>query len=514
MSSGPRSYTYRPQKALDSRGKSYTLHREARRVTSVTRETNAAFSDVARILRQTRPAVPGKVPLTTSARTDPDHPGVPADWAPWLGQKLAAGAYGVAFKTRHEGQLVEQLKRARQSAAFLYDHTPVPAGAPLIIKVARDYDDGGRPSPLDRVTPSGEDFAMSSVKEASWHGFLKRAPCIRVPGVSSSTCPSAGVPAIYWAGMVVDQITSRRFYITVMAVAPGIPVSVYMDGQKKKDPRTGRWALVKPPTGPLTAAMYLAIERAVALMWLNGVVHADFHRGNMLWDAASGKATIIDFGQGVGLSPAMTEQLRQKIAPAIADGVRSLGELWKSSSSSQYGLGLQAFTNRVRSTRAGPGGIPWYNPDGHALMQLYGALSPADRQAVIAKRRALWGVAAPPKAPGSPTSVLNTRAGTGRASGGRASGSRASTLSPRRVSTGRLRVALAGAARAAVANKLSGGGPVPMNINYTGPVPMDIDGGRRRAAGRSKAVFKARTPAQACRERGLRFDIRRRACVV
>lgn len=388
------SYTYKTQRTRGGR----RLHPNARRVTTTGFERNLAFPNVPATMRRITPAFfGGKVSLTVDSETD--RYGVPVRWAAWLGQRLSAGSYGVTFKLVNSGDAAQRLNAARRAATFLMDQKAPRAGATVIIKVANDYNDRRQPVPQGQA----DEFALASVKESSWHKFLDNAPCIRVPGVTTDTCPAAHVPDFYWAGMVVDALTSRRFYLTVMSVAPGITVNEYLNRRR----------------APLTAKMYLAIERAVTLMWLNGVVHADFHKGNQLYDPATGKLTIIDFGQGVGLPDAMVQKVRQAVAPAVARGVRSLGELWHNPDKSPVGVGLQAYTDKVRHTR---NRAPWYNPDGHALMQMYKLLSGTERAAVPLRRRELWGVGSSALRPtqAQATTGVTTAAAARVGSGGKA----------------------------------------------------------------------------------------------
>jgi hypothetical protein len=470
------SYTQKPQYGWDARKRAwYTLHPEARQVTSMGVELDLALRNVPRALSQSAPLVKGTAPLTASTLVSDD--GVPLEWQPWLGEPLSSGAYGVTFRVRNSGAAAVLLDKAQQAATFAIRQKQPAAGDVVIVKVARDYLDGGRPVAQGKA----DEFATASVKEASWHRHLDTVPCMRVPGLRRGTCPAEHVPDFFWAGMVVDTLTSRRFYVTVMALAPGVTLNEYLKGKVKwvraaelaarqkvvssYTAKSGDGAVrmarvqVKPPAGPLTSSVYLAVERAVALMWLNGVVHADFHKGNTMYDAATGRVTIIDFGQGVGLPRPLREKLLQAIVPAIAKGVRSLGELWDDAGGkSPFGVGLQAYTNRVRYTRDR---APWYNPDGHALKQLFKLLPRHERAAVQLKRPALWGVATQAAQPTQPTqaapfrptqvqqtSALTTaaaarlnrrlkrgavrsraaldRAGGGKASGGKASGGKAS----------------------------------------------------------------------------------------
>lgn len=436
-----KSYTWKPIRSYDpSRKEWFVRHPEARTITNYGRQENASLPDVAAALQQTYPKyVSGRVPLVRGVAAG----GRGLVWMPWLlsvrPRPIGGGAYGKAFELVYAGDIVRFLERARQTATFVVDHKRPAAGARVILKVAADPYEGQRIHRQGQV----DRFSRDSVRESSWHKALDTMPCLALSGLTRGVCTVQHVPDFYWSGMVVDTYTGRRFYITLMALAPGVPVQQL-------------YSKSMPPD------VYVAVERAVVMMWLYGIAHTDFHKGNVMWDAATRRATVIDFGQGIKLSDPLVARLRQAVPRAIVAGVRSLGELWYPSSKSSWGLGIQEFANRVRVTREADDGRSarglWYNPDGHALMQLYKLVSAADRPRIAGLRQAAWGA----------TSTTSSSSGT--SSGG--SGGSSPTSVVVAGGGGRFRAARLAAAKRfmlSMKRRRSSGAasspPTPMNIN-------------------------------------------------
>lgn len=436
------SYTWKPIRSWDPvRREWFVRHPEARAITNYGREENVSLPDVEPTLKQTYPKyVSGRMPLVRGIAAG----GRGVVWMPWLlstrPRPIGGGAYGKAFELVYAGEVARFLERARQTATFVVDHKRPAAGARVILKVAADPYEGSaihRQGQVDR-------FSRDSVRESSWHKALDTMPCLTLAGLARGVCTAQHVPDFYWSGMVVDTYTGRRFYVTLMALAPGAPVQT-------------SFARSMPPE------VYVAVERAVVMMWLYGIAHTDFHKGNVMWDAASRRATIIDFGQGIKLSDAVVGRLRQTVPRAVAAGVRSLGELWYPPNKSRWGLGIQEFANRVRVSREANNGRSalgmWYNPDGHALMQMYKLVPRADRSRIAVLRRAAWGL----RDDGSGSS----------GSGGSSSGASSSGGSPTSVITGgggRFRAARLAAAKRFSRRRSSSRAstpPTPMNIDQT-----------------------------------------------
>lgn len=475
------SYSYRPVYGVNADGEAFQRQAEARAVTRAGYEENAHLPDVDSALKQT---ATGAVPLLLSPATGGD--GMPRDaaWAPWLGRPLKSGAYGSAFRLRYSGEVEARLEAARATASFRMEHSRVPAGAVVVVKIARGVGDKGQP-----VSQSAVDlFARDSVRESSWHRRLASSACIKVPGAARPACPASHVPAFHWGGMVTDAFTGRRYYLTVMGLAPGITVNEYVKRRR------------------MTAPLYVAIEHAVVTMWLAGVAHSDFHKGNQLYEPASGKLTIIDFGMGMLLPERLVGPIRKALAPAIAQGVRSLGELWRSSEKSEVGLGVQGYANRLMYTReqarlrarAARGRRAntrvrdlWYNPDGHALRQMYNQLSAREREEVPIRRRQMWGVgpsAAAPAKQAALAAALASRLPSPRRSRGSSSRSSRTRLGVFRTSRR--------------TSRRSG--------RTSGPSPMDIDS--RSASGGIGLVSRVAKRRHVC-SRGSKYDAMRRLCV-
>lgn len=365
MSSTTKSYTF-DRRADPRRAKlSYTppSHDEARLVMTQRAAQNSVLPEVRRVLERRQPRRPVQAALYDSKR-----------WVGWLGQKIGEGAYGTAFRCQVSDEATYRaLELVRAATSFWVEYRPVRQGGLVVIKITR-ADDRSR-----RVPQTVADrFALDNVREATLHKHLDEARCLNLG--MGPLCVSQYVPDLHWAGLVINQPTGTRCFVTVMGVAPGIPVDKHLRRTR------------------LDAEMFVRIERAAAALWAHGVVHADLHKDNMMYDAATKKLTIIDFGFGVLLPPEYTRAVRSQLARAVRAGVRSLGEMWldrnKRASSKGFGLGIQRYVNRVQKGR----GVPWYNPDGHAALMLYKRLPTSQRRLVPALRMRLWGVAPPTQA--------------------------------------------------------------------------------------------------------------------
>lgn len=320
---------------------------EARLVATTRTATNFVLRNVGEAAVHTRPRDPSPISLMQAN-------GRPAAW---LGAPLGKGAYGMTFTCRVDADAFRALEAARGASTFWVEYRSPKVGDVVVIKLTQDKRSGAQGAYTS--------FVADNLKEASWHRYLDRAPCVRL-GALKPVCPEVYVPDFYWSGLVVDWKTQTRVYMTVMGLAQGVTIQRHLSRNR------------------LTADLFLRIERAMASLWLAGIAHADLHKDNMLYDAATGRLTIIDFGMGVLLPPALTTSLRTAVARAVNDGVRSLGEVWRKGSG--YGVGVQKHVNRVMRGR----GFAWYNPDGYAAMRLFSMLSPADRRLVPSLRRKMW----------------------------------------------------------------------------------------------------------------------------
>lgn len=335
----------------------FKWHRnEARYITNKGYENNMHLPAVNVAMAQS-PLEKGYVQLVTAKYVN--SKGKPRfTYTPNLGKLIGKGEYGAVFRATYAGKTRELLRLIRRRSLMWADNKVPTEGDAVCIKVAANMH-------LRRHRK----FAFEAAREASWHMFLSRARAIKLPGLRPSRA-AVFVPRFYRMGLVWDDTLKKPVSVTVMSCAPGQPV----EAQK----------------GSLTADAYVLIEKAVVSMWLHGIVHADLHMDNVLYDPLTRKVTIIDFGFATMLSLPLVEAVHAKVVEGIAQGVRSLGEVWMPPASSKYGANVQAFVNRVQTQRMGTSQTAWYNPDGHALMALYGRVPVSERASIPELRRALW----------------------------------------------------------------------------------------------------------------------------
>lgn len=213
------------------------------------------------------------------------------------------------------------------------------------------------------------------LRQMATHQFLSTVPpCVLVPNMTKPLCPA--LPRFYFGGVLHHE--RKDYGITVMDYVPGKPLMAYTTGQH-----------------PFTAKVYVAVERAAAALWVNGIIHGDLHRKNILYDALGSKARIIDFSFAVVLPEDYRNEIRESLGRAVSAGVRSLGEIFVASES-RYGVpGLQKYINRIQAGRQ----LTWFNADYVSLKYLFNKLSLEERRLVPETRKAAWGAATPTPAP-------------------------------------------------------------------------------------------------------------------
>lgn len=321
------------------------LHNEARFPANRGRQNNIPHPGYQAILAATTPL----------NRTGVPPPIIDSNghFARWLGAKIGSGAYGVAFKCSLTDATRPLLATMRRAMIHLVDNSVPPAGATVVIKV---------------TVPGKEGYVrwlQACIRENLVHRALARPGCKYVPNCNKPLCVSRHVPEFFFAGEVSSR--NRSFFVTVMAEAKGKQVLQHVEA--------------RPPD----ASMYLELERAACALWVNGIVHADMHKGNVFYDERSKHATIIDFGFAVVLPASLTQQIPGRLSQAIAAGVRSLGDIFRLES--KHGIrNLQPFVNRTQRTR----GAKWYNPDFNAMIRMYSRLSIIDKADLADKRRKYW----------------------------------------------------------------------------------------------------------------------------
>ena len=363
----PGQYIYRP-----------VTHNEARHVSLRNRVEvpNLALPAQAALLRNTRASGTYKLWMdSTWIHTDPEtgRKKPLASHFSWMGRYIGGGAYGNVYLTVGNAPTLNELKTLRHVMQHSVFNAFPRAGETFIVKVASDTE-----------APT---FVADSIREATVHDHLSKSPCVQLPGMKPA-CVASHIPKLYFAGMVraADPLAGgevRRFYIMVMAKAPGNPVKKHF-----AELATGR---------TISAEAYLHIERTIAMLWLNGVTHNDFHKDNFFFDRPTGLVSVIDFGFAVVMPDDMRARVRQAVARAVTTGVDSLAEVWSPSSFSSVGANLQSYVNRVQFARASHlkhlnARSVWYNPESRALKKLFNRLSPADRARVPLRRAKIWGL--------------------------------------------------------------------------------------------------------------------------
>ena len=170
------------------------------------------------------------------------------------------------------------------------------------------------------------------------------------------------VPKFYFSGARQSE-DGTMWYITVMEKAPG---------------QTLRALLAQRGDGRLSAKEYVLVERAVVKMWLLGVVHADLHMSNIMFEPNGGIVTVLDFGFAVPLPEDVIRKLRKNcgvLAGADADVVYE---------------GLHPYVASTIKRRMN--GIRSFNSDGDLLKRLKGLVR--DVGAIHLARQALGSLCA------------------------------------------------------------------------------------------------------------------------
>lgn len=279
-----------------------------------------------------------------------------ASKAAWLG----GGLYGEVFRVVVTPPLFAYLVRLAMEGSFrVVDRLPC-LGETVAIKVQTfGLDD--------------EDELEIAVREAAVHQLVsgvKKGPAVSGRCVSLT---SPRVPPFYMSAGAVMPSKDKVQVVTVMGSVAGAPVM-----------SEAGWRV----QAPKTAEMYVAVEKAVAALWMAGVAHADLHMGNVLYDAATKNATVIDFGYAVELPDAARAALPKALGSAIERGAASLSAAWRPKK--EGGVGLRLYMNAVLAQR----GWKEYNPDDRGLEWLWTQLPPTERTRVPVVRRRAWGCAA------------------------------------------------------------------------------------------------------------------------
>ena len=271
------------------------------------------------------------------------------------GKVLGAGQYGVAIRTKITARLL--LLKDMLRGYHRVQTTVWPREGDVVVLKVQDARARGLFQSKAQYAKVLAEFVEESTHESVIHRFLSSADACRGLVVSRSrACPA--VPRFYFAAFS----TKSPRYVTVMGVAPGEPLDKYLSRHV------------------MDAGLYARVEKAVASLWLAGVVHGDLHAYNVMYDRGTGVVTVIDFGWGILLR----ESLRRAVAEAVAaqlsrDTGTCLSEAWDS-------VGMSAYVDRVVASRR----YPMYNSDARFLSHMYNGMSAGQRARVRAERRREW----------------------------------------------------------------------------------------------------------------------------
>ena len=200
---------------------------------------------------------------------------------------LAAGSYGVVYIVPSSSPLLAYLNFAVgykiQNSSNLRTNKMLTAaahsGAELIVKMSQVKEVAGN---------SGYDY---------FNGF------IRENVVHIALCHK------FWNGVVGAELVPEFFFSGGMRGRDG--VTWYVTVMEMVKGKTLKALLAERADGKILATEYVLIERAVLKLWLLGVVHADLHMSNIMYDVDTNKVTILDFGFAVPLPEDVIKTLRK-----------------------------------------------------------------------------------------------------------------------------------------------------------------------------------------------------------
>lgn len=167
------------------------------------------------------------------------------------------------------------------------------------------------------------------------------------------------VPMFYFSGAVKARDGSL-WYVTVMDQAPGTTLKTLVESRATKS---------------LTSREYVSIERALLSLWLLGVVHADMHMSNIMYDPKTEKVTILDLGFAVPLPQDVIEFMR---ANTHLMGDVDAEEIYE---------GVHDFVHHTIKRRLN--NIKQFNTDGGLLVRLRGMVHDTDNIRTERSGRAL-----------------------------------------------------------------------------------------------------------------------------
>ena len=255
----------------------------------------------------------------------------------FLAKRVGRGEYGTAYQVHVSERLLAFADSLLSRGSHRVASTKPRLNDYIIVKVSR---------------PNGSNFFMSSVKENTVHKNLSRSPGF--PVCSAPIRPE--VPKFYLSAFDGEN------YITMMSMAPGMDAPSFISKYRK------------------TARTYVKFERAIASIWLAGIIHGDLHSGNWLV-SSTGDVMILDLGFAVVLPPQLHQQLVQAIVTAVRSGAKTLSVIGSA-------IGIEDYTNRAMIAQ---GVKNWRHSDFNAVAREYNRLSPTEKALVPSTRMKYFG---------------------------------------------------------------------------------------------------------------------------
>ena len=315
----------------------------------------------------------------------------------WMGtDRLGRGSYGSVYSVRVTAEVRRVLREIRDAASSVVRGELPPVGATVAVKLAIFYD--------PKLRKDTKLFLQRNVLEAATHDWLLERPPVAVEGCSRPLHARDHLPRLYFAGLARSDEGGAMF-VTVMDRVQGASTTC----------------------GALDARAYVALERAVCSLWVNGVMHDDLHCGNVLYDARHGAAKIIDLGLATTLPTPLVPRIVKELGAAIARDVPSLGEMFRKGRGASA---VQRYVNRAMLTREG---MTVYFADYLMLLRhFFNRLSASQKKAVPQLRRAAWGFGGAGGGSSRGGSSRGSGGGSSRGSGGGSSRGSGGGSSPAR----------------------------------------------------------------------------------
>ncbi len=288
-----------------------------------------------------------------------------------LGKSLGEGSFGAVHDMAVTPEVLQDMRMFVNRASYRVLQE-LPREAEVIVKVApfarwrermsEEYMGMRNAAPTTRT-----EFIKDCVREATVHRRLsngRMSAC--VPMGCWNLCPSQVVPRFYFAGLTRDA-SGDEVYVTCMQKVQGKMVSSM--GKKNLE----------------TVKVYAAVERAAAALWSAGVLHGDFHFGNLLYhfDARTQSVYvhIIDFGFSVIIPAELRNRVRARMGELI-DTPDSMATVWLPRE--QGGLGLMQYLRTALWRRKRQDEV---NDDGSILLLMHNRLGArTDRLAAMRKQ--------------------------------------------------------------------------------------------------------------------------------